>query len=1160
MAVSATAIMNLFFTILLTQAPINLSYGSSTSDDVVCIESEKKALLSFKQDLVDPSNRLLSWNVSNENCCKWAGIVSNNLTGHVEQLQLSSFDPDYDFFGRGSLEGKINPSLLGLKHLRYLDLSHNEFGGIQIPNFIGSLVSLTHLNITDAGFQGLIPHQLGNLSSLTHLGLQGMAELYVENLHWLSGLSSLKHLEMGYVNLGKASDHWLQVINRLSSLSELHLSGCELSHIIPNNSVFYVNFTSLSVLDISYNNFNSFIPEWIFGMNSLVYLDLSSNTFIGPFPNSAYCWNLTSLKGLNAADNSMDSSLAIWISGLSSSLESLDLGGNALQGPLPCSNQNMTALRYLDLSRSESNSMAAISIGFLYDLVGLEYVYLSDSNLEGVISSAIQNLTSLVHLELSYNSLIGEMPTCMGNLASLVYLDLSSNSLEGEIPSFLGNLTSIVHLDLSFNSLKAKIPTALGNLKSIVTLGLSSNSIEGEIPTALGNLKSIVTLDLSSNSIQGEIPTSLGNLCNLSDLSLGGNKFGGKVSNAFDSLLSAGCLSNSLTSLDLSENLFFGQLTDQIAEFKNVVRLSLGDNMISGPLPESLGKLTELEDLSIGGNQLNGSLPESLGGLSNLGGLNISSDHLEGVVTELHFANLTRLRMLLASGNSVSLRVSPDWIPPFDYCRFELESWNLGPTFPMWLKTQKYVDMDISNTQISGIIPSWLSNLTIEYLNVSHNQLSGRIPDILHIYSPYSMVYMSSNMLSGPLPRITSGLVELDLSNNSLSGDISHFLCHPLATPNNLSILHLGRNHFSGNIPDCWMHWPELEVINLDDNNLTGKIPSSVESLQSLLSLHLRNNSLSGEITPSLQNCKQLSVLDLGLNEFSGSIPTWMGTRLNLTVLILRSNKLNGQIPFELCSLTALQIMDVADNNLSGTIPRCFDKLKAMTTEQVMKEAISYSNFDGYFFEEVMVVIKGREDQYDIILPLVNGLDLSSNKLTGEIPQQLTALQGLISLNLSENFLEGRIPDSIGNMKSLESLDLSRNQLSGVIPPSLSSLTFLSYLNLSYNNLSGKIPLSTQIQSFDASSFIGNALCGPPLYNICDEDQSKPTINNEEQKADDGGEADRWFHLGIGTGFAVGFFGVVAPLLISTDWRHAYFGFFGYFWYKILYKYNCLWP
>ncbi|XP_048326707.2 receptor-like protein EIX1 [Ziziphus jujuba] len=1077
MALSFTAVMNLLFTILLAQATINVSYGSR-SDDVVCILSEQNALLTFKQHLVDPSNMLLSWDPTHENCCKWGGIVCNNLTGHVEELHLRDC----------WLQGKINSSLLGLKHLSYLDLSNNDFKGIQIPNFMGLLVSLTYLDLTNAGFEGKIPHQLGNLSSLTHLGL-GVLYAYAENLGWLSGLSSLQHLDMSNVNLSKASDHWLQVINRLSSLSESHLPWCELSHIIPNNSVFYANFTSLSVLDISWNNFNSFIPEWIFNINSLMYVDLSSNKFVGPFPKS--CWNLTRLKSLNVASNDMNSSLAIWLSGLSSSsssLVSLDLSFNSLQGVLPCSNQNLTALRYLYLTGCQLNS-TIISSGFLNDLVRLEYLFLDNNNIEGVISSAIQNLKSLVQLELSQNSLKGEMPTFVGNLVSLVYLDLSFNSLEGEIP------------------------------------------------------------------------TSLGNLCNLSDLSLGGNKFGGKVSNAFDSLLSVGCLSNSLTSLDLSENSFTGRLTDQIAKFKNLVSLDLRDNHISGHIPESLGKLTALQRLSIGGNQLNGSLPESLGGLSDLTFLNISWNHLEGVVTQVHFANLTNLEHLYASRNSMSLRVSPNWIPPFRRCRnVELESWNLGPTFPMWLKTQTVVDMDLSNTQLSGIIPSWLSSLTIVYLNISHNRLSGRIPDILHIDTPYSMVSMSSNMLSGPLPRITSGLAELDLSNNSFSGGIYHFLCHPLATPNHLSVLHFGGNHFSGNIPDCWMHWPELKAINLDDNNLTGKIPTSVESLRGLLSLHLRNNSLSGEVTPSLQNCKQLRVLDLGLNELNGAIPKWMGTSLlNLTILILRSNKLSGHIPFELCRLTALQILDVADNNLSGSMPKCFDNLKAMTIKQVLKDVISYSNFVGYFFEQVMVVTKGREDQYDTILPLVNSLDLSSNKLTGEIPRQLTTLQGLISLNLSGNFLKGRIPDCIGNMVWLESLDLSRNRLSGNIAPSISSLTYLSYLNLSYNNLSGKIPLSTQLQSFDASSFIGNELCGQPLSNICDEDQSKPTINNGAQKADDGDEVGRWFHLGIGTGFAVGFFGVLAPLLFSTTWRHAYFGFFGCLWDEILYKYNSLW-
>ncbi|KAH7537258.1 hypothetical protein FEM48_Zijuj03G0073800 [Ziziphus jujuba var. spinosa] len=366
-----------------------------------------------------------------------------------------------------------------------------------------------------------------------------------------------------------------------------------------------------------------------------------------------------------------------------------------------------------------------------------------------------------------------------------------------------------------------------------------------------------------------------------------------------------------------------------------------------------------------------------------------------------------------------------------------------------------------------------------------------------------------------------------------------------------------------------------LEYLFLDNNNIE---LSAIQNLKSLVQLELSRNSLKGEMPTFVGNLVSLVYLDLSFNSLEGEIPTSLGNLCNLSDLSLGGNKFGGKVSNAFDSLlsvgclsnsltsldlsensltgrlTALQILDVADNNLSGSMPKCFDNLKAMTIKQVLKDVISYSNFVGYFFEQVMVVTKGREDQYDTILPLVNSLDLSSNKLTGEIPRQLTTLQGLISLNLSGNFLKGRIPDSIGNMVWLESLDLSRNRLSGNIAPSISSLTYLSYLNLSYNNLSGKIPLSTQLQSFDASSFIGNELCGQPLSNICDEDQSKPTINNGAQKADDGDEVGRWFHLGIGTGFAVGFFGVLAPLLFSTTWRHAYFGFFGCLWDEILYK------
>ena len=67
--------------------------------------------------------------------------------------------------------GKINPSLLDLKHLIYLDLSYNNFGGTHIPKFLGSMGRLRYLNLYQAGFVGLIPHQLGNLSNLQYLNL-----------------------------------------------------------------------------------------------------------------------------------------------------------------------------------------------------------------------------------------------------------------------------------------------------------------------------------------------------------------------------------------------------------------------------------------------------------------------------------------------------------------------------------------------------------------------------------------------------------------------------------------------------------------------------------------------------------------------------------------------------------------------------------------------------------------------------------------------------------------------------------------------------------------------------------------------------------------------------------------------------------------------------
>ncbi|RVW45055.1 Receptor-like protein 12 [Vitis vinifera] len=245
------------------------------------IDTERVALLKFKQGLTDPSHRLSSW--VGEDCCKWRGVVCNNRSGHVIKLNLRSLDDDGT---DGKLGGEISLSLLDLKYLNHLDLSMNNFEGTRIPKFFGSLERLRYLNLSCASFSGPIPPQLGNLSRLIYLDLKEYFdfnrypdESSQNNLQWISGLSSLRHLNLEGVNLSRASAYWLHAVSKLPSLSELHLSSCGLS-VLPR-SLPSSNLTSLSILVLSNNGFNSTIPHWLFQLRNLVYLDLSFNNLRG---------------------------------------------------------------------------------------------------------------------------------------------------------------------------------------------------------------------------------------------------------------------------------------------------------------------------------------------------------------------------------------------------------------------------------------------------------------------------------------------------------------------------------------------------------------------------------------------------------------------------------------------------------------------------------------------------------------------------------------------------------------------------------------------------------------------------------------------------------------------------------------------------------------
>ena len=89
----------------------------------------------------------------------------------------------------------------------------------------------------------------------------------------------------------------------------------------------------------------------------------------------------------------------------------------------------------------------------------------------------------------------------------------------------------------------------------------------------------------------------------------------------------------------------------------------------------------------------------------------------------------------------------------------------------------------------------------------------------------------------------------------------------------------------------------------------------------------------------------------------------------------------------------------------------------------------------------------------------LKGMTLTRNQLNrSPFQRELGDLASLQSLRLSANMLSGAIPSELGNLGSLTALILSNNGLNGSIPPELGNLSSLATLSISDNELTGAIP------------------------------------------------------------------------------------------------------
>ncbi|GLU13865.1 hypothetical protein SLE2022_304750 [Rubroshorea leprosula] len=275
-----------------------------------------------------------------------------------------------------------------------------------------------------------------------------------------------------------------------------------------------------------------------------------------------------------------------------------------------------------------------------------------------------------------------------------------------------------------------------------------------------------------------------------------------------------------------------------------------------------------------------------------------------------------------------------------------------------------------------------------------------------------------------------------------------------------VNALYLRGQDLAGKLPRSFTKLPYLKAIDLSRNCISNPIPPEWASAN-LEYVSLSVNNLSGPIPRYLGNFTTLRYLGLESNFFSEAIPPELGNLINLENLLLSANYLTGELPSSFTNLSKLTELRISSNNFSGSIPDIFGSWK-----QLQKLEIQASGFEGpippsiadlsYLTELRISDLSSGDSEFPNLENMKNmtRLMLRSCNIYGGIPAEyISAMSQLQILDLSFNRLEGNIPDFLERLTKLEDLYLTSNLLTGPIPDWMKNQA-RHYIDISYNNLS----------------------------------------------------------------------------------------------------------
>lgn len=255
-----------------------------------------------------------------------------------------------------------------------------------------------------------------------------------------------------------------------------------------------------------------------------------------------------------------------------------------------------------------------------------------------------------------------------------------------------------------------------------------------------------------------------------------------------------------------------------------------------------------------------------------------------------------------------------------------------------------------------------------------------------------SALFRGSRLQSQSM-MLPKGLRHLDLSGCDLSGPLPA----SLATAFSLQHLNLSSNpRLSGNLPQMWTGLTSLQVLDVSSCGVKGSLPAAWATMQQLRIFKASSNKpgVSGKLPESWGILRNLEVLDVRWGRLTGSLPQiWADP----AALAARSSD-DVAATSQLLADTAQEAAELGDEPQMPRLSRAASGVAATPFQRSLDPRSTGR----------LGMLKLRE------------LNLSGNRLTGQLPNKFAALKDLRIISLRGNKLNGPLPVQWAALENLE--------------------------------------------------------------------------------------------------------------------------------------------